>query len=75
MRVAMVLCLLAYGATVTAQGISTARDASGNLIDKGLAARGYYPIVPQTNRAIPQGSPQARTIVHQPFFLIIRHRR
>ena len=61
----MIACLA--GGIVHAQGISNARDGSGNLVERGAATRSYS-TVPMANSTI-------RTSVVPQTYIIIAHPR
>jgi hypothetical protein len=71
MRLAIVVfCFLASNVAAEAQGISNARDGSGNIVDKGLASRNTpsAPTVnnqttPMVNRSIAPTPPQAPVLI------------
>jgi hypothetical protein len=61
MKVGMVFWLLTWSAAAQAQGISNARDGSGNLIERGAATRSY-PATPMANSSAVQKSPQSSSL-------------
>jgi hypothetical protein len=65
-RLAMVvLWLFGCNGAAQAQGISNARDAHGNLVERGAATRSY-PAVPNANSAIPPAPPKPKIVIVRP---------
>jgi hypothetical protein len=71
----MALCLFTGIADVDAQGISSARDGNGNLVERGAATRSY-PVAPMANSAIPRPPPmQGYVVIKHGRAVMIRSRR
>jgi hypothetical protein len=76
MRLAIFLACMIVCVGVRAQGISSARDGNGNLVERGAATR-TYPSVPMANanNAAVRTTPQGYVIVARHRTVIIRTRR
>jgi hypothetical protein len=61
-------------AAAQAQGISNARDGSGNLIERGAATR-TYPTTPMANSRTASAPPQGYVVILHRRTLVIRPRR
>jgi len=69
----VVLWLFGCNVAAQAQEISNARDANGNLVERGAATRSY-PAVPMANSASPPTSPQTNVIRSRPKVIILPRR-
>lgn len=74
MKVVMVFWLLTWSAAAQAQGISNARDRSGNLIERGAATRSYAATPMANSTAVPE-SPRGYVVIAHPRAVVIRARR
>ena len=61
-------------AAAQAQGISNARDDSGNLIERGAATR-TYPTTQMANSKVASAPPQGYVVIAHRRTLVIRPRR
>jgi hypothetical protein len=57
----LIVCLIT-GSAAHAQGISTARDGNGNLVNRGAATQ-TYPSAPMANSSTSPASPSQGSIV------------
>jgi hypothetical protein len=74
MRMLVVALILTLSAPTQAQGISTVRDASGNLVERGAQTRSY-PTTPMANSSVIQRTPQGYVAIIRRGAVAIRARR
>ena len=74
MKLLVFLICLAVSDSVRAQGISTARDRNGNLVERGAATR-TYASVPMANSAVVRLAQHGSVIVARHRTVIIQPRR
>jgi hypothetical protein len=74
MRMLVIAWMLTLSAPTQAQGISGARDGSGNLVERGAQTRSY-PTTPMANSSVIQRTPQGYVTIIRRGAVVIRARR